>query len=329
MFSNHRLRTLLLILAPLPIVAVSLVVSRWARCEPLGPLSENQAIVRGASASQQVSVAADSGLENQCQMQAEALAAQLGPGCETLARPPFVLGGNMTADELDGWYRRTIAPATRAMARMYFRQTPSAPITVLLFGDEAHYTYYARQLFGEEGISVYGYYRPNTRTLITNIETGSGTLVHELTHALVDFDFPGAPDWLNEGLASLHEACTISDERGIRGGTNWRLPGLQQAMREGRLPSLEQLVSQPDFRGHSVGLNYAQARYFCLYLQEQGLLERFYDRFRHARDPEQPQARQVQLALGGANWPDLDARFRDWVLSLGWQRSSARSPLAR
>ena len=87
---------------------------------------------------------------------------------------------------------------------------------------------------------MYGYYKPQQRTLVMNISTGGGTLVHELTHALIDFDFPLVPDWFNEGLASLHEACHIlPDESRIEGLTNWRLPGLQQAVAERRLPSLE------------------------------------------------------------------------------------------
>ena len=71
-----------------------------------------------------------------------------------------------------------------------------------------------------------------------NLGTGTGTLLHELTHALADFDVPDMPDWLNEGLASLHEQCRFrNDEQGpwIEGLVNWRLDALQAVVRQSRL----------------------------------------------------------------------------------------------
>ena len=50
-----------------------------------------------------------------------------------------------------------------------------------------------------------------------NIGTGGGTLVHELTHSLIAFDFPHVPDWFNEGLASLpSDAGSGPMDRGSR-----------------------------------------------------------------------------------------------------------------
>src|SRR5262249_40360681 len=139
-------------------------------------------------------------------------------------------------------------------------------------------------------ISIYGYYKPRQRTLVMNIGTGNGTLLHELTHALVDFDFPQIPDWLNEGLASLHEQSRFrEDPRGpwIEGLVNWRLAGLQEVAKANKLGSLEHLIENREFRGPNEGTNYAQARYFCLYLQQQGVLEEFYKAFRAAQDFDQ------------------------------------------
>jgi hypothetical protein len=208
------------------------------------------------------------------------------------------------------------------MGRAYFRRAPWQPITILLFGEEGGYNRATKNLFGEEGISVYGYYKPQQRTLVMNIGTGGGTLVHELTHALIDFDFPLVPAWFNEGLASLHEACQIlPDESRIEGLPNWRLPGLQRAVAERRLPSLQHLVSQPDFRGEQVGLNYAQARYFCLYLQQQQLLQTFYRVFRDAQPRDPTGASAIRRVFGDRSWAELDADFQRWVMTLTWQRT--------
>jgi len=53
--------------------------------------------------------------------------------------------------------------------------------------------------------------------------------VHEMTHALIEFDFPKVPCWFNEGFASLFEQCSTAGGK-IRGLVNWRLPLLQRAI---------------------------------------------------------------------------------------------------
>ncbi|MEZ4428206.1 MAG: hypothetical protein R3A51_11020, partial [Nannocystaceae bacterium] len=124
--------------------------------------------------------------------------------------------------------------------------------------------------------------------LIMNIATGGGTLVHELVHPLMESNFPDCPSWFDEGLASLYEqSAELHGE--LRGLTNWRLAGLQRAIREGPLPSFEALCATGHraFYREDPGTNYAQARYLCYWLQEHHLLRRFYRSFsrRHEEDP--------------------------------------------
>ncbi len=104
---------------------------------------------------------------------------------------------------------------------------------MLVFNGEESYNRYCNALFGDSGISVYGYYKPQLRTLALNLATGGGTLTHELTHALVDFDFPEVPAWFNEGLASLHEQCRFrSDPRALdRGARQLAAAPVAQARR--------------------------------------------------------------------------------------------------
>jgi hypothetical protein len=204
------------------------------------------------------------------------------------------------------------------MSKSYFRLRPDKVITVLLFDDDQTYRAWARKLFGDEGVSVFGYYRHAERTLVMNIHTGTGTLVHELTHALIDFDWPGVPLWFNEGLASLHEQCQVGQNR-IVGLPNWRLPALQQAVREGTLRSLSDLVGQTaDFYGAQRGLNYAQARYFCEYLQDADKLEEFY---RRLHDSAGKDAVKVIEGVCGEPIGRVDEHFKQYALKLKFSGS--------
>jgi hypothetical protein len=327
---THR-PLLLLFLGLLPFVAGAIVLSRWATADgDLGTRSSDIGVGMAentrddkAGASKSSRDEAMSSLQTACREAAVDIARRLGTGCAVIVRSPFVVAGDLDLDELVRWHEETIGPAARAMAHSYFKASPHEPITVLLFSDRAAYDWHAEMLYGDEGISVYGYYKPDERTLVMNIGTGGGTLVHELTHALIDFDFPDVPDWFNEGLASLHEQCRIRrDKLGIDGLVNWRLPGLQRTIRAGRLRSLEALIRDENFRGSEVGLNYAHARYFCLFLQSdqnprgRSVLGEFYAELR-AQQPNDPQGLVVvRRVFPDHSWAQLDAGFRDFVLSL-------------
>lgn len=258
-------------------------------------------------------------LERRCTRKAGEWELRLGSDCQVLVRTPFVLGGDYGREELEGLYEETIAPAVRAMRQSYFDAEPDEPVTVLVFRSEASYNRHCELLFQERGISIYGYYKPKLRTLVLNLGTGHGTLLHELTHALADFDFPQMPAWINEGLASLHEQSRFrAGPAGpwIEGLVNWRLAGLQEVARAGQLGSLAEMFENPDFRGRREGTNYAQARYFCLYLQQRGLLARFYRSFRdqYADDPRG--LRALAELLPGTPLAELDQDFQQWVLNL-------------
>lgn len=103
----------------------------------------------------------------------------------------------------------------------------------------------SERLVGRRPDTPFGFYSSHKRLMVMNISLGAGTLVHELVHAFVEASFPGCPSWLNEGLGSLYEAC--AERRGkIHGLVNWRLPGLQQAIRAATLPPLRELLALDD-----------------------------------------------------------------------------------
>jgi hypothetical protein len=150
-----------------------------------------------------------------------------------------------------------------------------------------------------------------------NIATGGGTLVHEIVHPFMEANFPDCPAWFNEGLGSLYEQCGDRDGR-IWGRTNWRLAGLQRAIRAGNIQSLETLcnTTSVEFYTDAHGINYAQARYLCYYLQEQGLLGRFYRKFRVnvTRDPSGYTT--LQEILGRPDMAAFQERWQMFVLGL-------------
>ncbi len=320
----NRRKTLVLVLGPFPILGLSVALTNWARPEGHSTSATNQVLMSSVAAAEPVGrIEAASQkphpLAAPCRAAAERLSKLIGDDCHVISRPPFVLAGDMSVASLEKWRHDTIAPAAEAMANCYFHVPPSEPITVLLFTGEASYNHYAERLFNEHDISVYGYYKPDNRTLVMNIGTGGGTLVHELTHALIAFDFPQVPDWFNEGLASLHEQCRFRDgDDGpwIEGVENWRLPGLQAAIRKQRLRSVESLLVSDDFRGADEGSNYAEARYLCLYLQRKDKLKSFYREF-HARQQTDPRgAKSLLKQFPGKTWGELDRDFQTWVLTL-------------
>jgi hypothetical protein len=259
-------------------------------------------------------------LEEDCRRSAEELRERLGAECRLIVRPPFVLAGDFDEKELAHCHRDLVQPGVRAMQASYFDARPTEAVTVLLFRDAGSYERYSQQLFGQGRLSPYGYYKPNRRTVIVNRALGDGTLLHELTHALIDFDFSEIPTWLNEGLASLHEACRFrQSEQGpwLEGMINWRLPALQAVIRQGRLRPIADLIMEPDFRGRLEGANYAQARYLCMYLQERGLLAEYYRAFREHRLDDPRGLKTLEEVLGPVGWRSIDRDFQRWTLELG------------
>ncbi|MDX1961703.1 MAG: hypothetical protein SFX18_01035 [Pirellulales bacterium] len=263
--------------------------------------------------------AAESPLAQALSTKAAEVKKLLADDLRMIVREPFIIAGNLSEKNLATWHQQTIQPAAAALGRQYFTTPPNAPIVIWLFTDADTYTRHAERIYGDKDISVYGYYKPDQRALVMNIGTGGGTLIHELAHALAAVDFPGQPDWFNEGLASLYEQSRFAgtgEKLRIYGLTNWRLPKLQEAIKAGKLQSLTELMSLRDFRGANMGLNYAQARYFCQYLQEQGKLEEYYRAFRDNREEDPHGLKAAKKVLGAEAWQIIDADYQKWVLGL-------------
>ncbi len=165
MYSRKRLITAVGIWLPLSIgVALSEIVNAE---RPLALAETRRAIdkISWSQAHAPVGPAAkrDSRLAEALSRKSALLERDLGDECAVVVHAPFVLAGDMSKERLNRWYRDTISPATIAFSNTYFDVEPNQPITVLLFTGEASYNRFAKQLFGDKAISIYGYYRPRGR----------------------------------------------------------------------------------------------------------------------------------------------------------------------
>src|SRR5436309_9218886 len=203
-------------------------------------------------------------------------------------QPPFVVVGDESEAVVKAHSEHTVKWAVDRLKQDYFAKDPKEILDIWLFKDSASYERNALTLFGEKPTTPYGYYSSRHKALIMNISTGGGTLVHEIVHPFVEANFPDCPPWLNEGLGSLYEQCGEVNGH-IHGYTNWRLPGLQAAIKARTVISFKELTSLDSnkFYNDERGDHYAQARYLCYYLQQHGLLAKFYREF-HAHQKDDP-----------------------------------------
>ncbi len=231
--------------------------------------------------------------------------------------PPFIVIGDESPERVRKRAAGTVRWAVVQLKKRYFANDPDEILEIWLFKDTESYRKHAKGIFGDEPDTPYGYYSARNRALVMNIATGGGTLVHEIVHPFVRANFPDCPDWFNEGLGSLYEQSSERDG-GIVGLTNWRLAGLQEAIREGDLPSFQALTATTDgaFYDADPGTNYAQARYLCYYLQEKGLLETFYRAFHAARKEDPTGYATLKKVLGTDDMTAFQEAWEKWVLKL-------------
>jgi hypothetical protein len=252
---------------------------------------------------------------------AEVARTDLGEVKIETAQDVFVLVG------APGWNASALAESSDLTVRAIdayfngrFDTKPTKAIGVYLFADAGSYQSYCKAHLGGACDSPYGMYHPNVRLIVMNARPGLGTLTHELVHPLVEADFPRAPVWVNEGIASLFEAPIMPSKGEIHGIKNWRLPRLLSGMRSpkekyhARLDSLFGMTDD-SFRGPLEKLHYATARYVCQWLDSRGWLWPFYHAYRDgfADDPTGAKAfeRVTGMAPAVAN-----ATWTSWIHTL-------------
>jgi hypothetical protein len=134
---------------------------------------------------------------------------------------PYIMISNA-----DPQKQKTVEDVLRVVAdllgKTLFTNKPTAAFIVVIPNTMQDFT----PKMGGKSTSA-GFYNHATRTLTINLSTGTGTLVHEFTHALhfSDMEARGQmhPTWVREGLGSLYEESDPKEDR-LDGLVNWRLP---------------------------------------------------------------------------------------------------------
>ncbi len=237
-----------------------------------------------------------------------------GQGFTVVVEPPFVIVGDESAKTVKHHASGILHWAISLLEAEYFKQRPDKLIEIWLFKNEKTYRKGAKQFFGDDPDTPYGYYSSEHDAMVMNIGPGAGTLTHEVVHPYMEANFPNVPSWFNEGLASLYERP--SERKGhIIGLPNWRLPNLKKEIRDKTLPELTKLLSTTSDEFYNAEYDaYAYARYLLYYLQEQGKLTEFYGKF--LADKKDLTGKTALEAVLGEKLETFEPKWRKWVLAI-------------
>lgn len=249
-----------------------------------------------------------------------ALKPKMRRGQTVVIEPPFVVVGDESPERVRAHAAGTVRWAVEHLKKDFFVKDPSRILTIWLFGTAASYEEAVRRDFYNSPDTPYGFYSSDNHALVMNISTGGGTLVHEIVHPFVEANVPNCPAWINEGLGSLFEQ---SGERNghIIGLTNWRLGGLQRAIKRGVVPSFQTLThtTNQQFYGEDPGTNYSQSRYLFHYLQERGQLLDFWKMYLVDRTTDPSGYTTLTKVLGESDLEIFKKRWETEVLRLSFQ----------
>ena len=97
---------------------------------------------------------------------------------------PFVVIGDESPEIVEQRAEHTVKWAVDLLKKSYFEKDPDEILDIWLFRDKKSYEENAAKLFQCKPSTPFGYYSHSDRALVMNINTGGGTLVHEIVHPL-------------------------------------------------------------------------------------------------------------------------------------------------
>ena len=245
---------------------------------------------------------------------------------DVLTRDPFLIVGLDALVSPNDHYKKGIKDFYRYFMNEYFDHPPRR-LLVTVISSQPHVLVEAtNRLYPEVGLPVYapflGYYNPADNLIMaTGGRAGYGTLLHEMIHALIEADFPQAPAWLNEGLASLYERTRWSSGH-LDALPNWRMDG----MREEKISSLRELAQKaPELGLHSTEIR--EIRLLLLYLDQRKQVDDLYRLAKQKGSVFALEEAFVELGLNEDGWRAfLKNTFRDYHAEIAQNRGGLSNP---
>jgi hypothetical protein len=144
-------------------------------------------------------------------------------------------------------------------------ELPERGVIVWLFGTTDRFNQWRAKRSTVVPHQPVGLYDPNTREIFVDVSAaGYSSCLHEIGHPLWDDDFPRAPRFLKEGLASFLELVDLTTPGEIHARPDHRIKRLREALASPRakditLEALFALNTDEDF-ARDASLHYQMAR---------------------------------------------------------------------
>ena len=198
-----------------------------------------------------------------------------------------------------------IEPFFKAIRRAHFSDAPIEPVIMVLGPDGRSMSHilddiYPGQAFPD--LPFFGLYNHRDRLIMAAVGAGYGSLLHEIVHALVAAQFPTAPLWYEESLATLYERTEW------RGNTlvplpNWRMDFISEETDPNRV--FDDLGTGTRIAPQEL----AWLRMLLLFAGESRQLDSVDARIRETPDTYLP----VDVLGSNGEWPEFVARtFLDY-----------------
>lgn len=223
------------------------------------------------------------------------------------------MNDELTYKLIDSDVRNTID----AMSNNYVNKLPDKVTPIYLFGEYDNYKEFVLKNYdiAEHDISPYGFFKISKNVIVIRYVSWKGSILHEITHCFIKADFPDAPSWFDEGFAALNEK-SIYKNGNLVGDFSLRIIPLRRALSEDKYTGLEHLMETDDAElyGPRTSFYYAQARYLLMYLQENGMLEKYYKHFRDTYKDNNTGITQLK-EITGKPMEQLDKEYLEYIKS--------------
>lgn len=219
----------------------------------------------------------------------------------------------LTYKLIDNDIRNTID----AMSNNYVNKLPGKLTPIYLFQEYDDYKEFVLQNYDipENDISPYGFFKISKNVIVIRYVSWKGSIFHEVTHRFIKADFPDAPSWFDEGFASLNEKAIFKNGNLIA-EFSLRIIPLRRSMEDKTYTGLKHLMETNDeeLYGKRTSFYYGQSRYLLMYLQEEGLLNKFYREFRDTYETDDTGITQL-TSITGKTMPELEEEYLNYIKS--------------